>query len=555
MPAMITISALSLMAALAQAAPCESLSTLSLPNTTVTSAALVPAGPYTAPAPGGPPGGPVVAPAGGGRGDGAAPAGRGGGRGDGAAPAGRGGGRGDGAAPAGRGGGRGGAPAAAAGPMLPAHCRVAATLRPSPDSVIDIEVWMPAGDAWNGKFQAVGNGGWAGTISYAAMATAVQEGYATASTDTGHKGGNALFAIDHPEKLTDFAYRAVHEMTVQAKAIITTFYDRGPRLSYWNGCSTGGRQGLMAAQRYPEDFDAILAGAPANYQTHLHAWDLAVSTPVLKDPAAAVPAAKLEMVTRAVINACDARDGVTDGLLNDPTKCTFDVASLQCKGGDAESCLTAPQVAAMKRVYEPVRTKSEQVVFPGKVPGAESGFGAYVGGQNAPAISVGSFQVAYNDPKWDWKTFDLERDLPLVDQKVGAIVNAVDADLRKFKARGGKLLMYHGWNDTAISPGNAIDYYTSVQKRMGGKQDDFIRLFMAPGMNHCGGGPGPNQVNWMAALERWREASAAPASIDALRINNNRLEMSRPLCPYPQVAVYSGKGTTNDARNFSCKNP
>ena len=321
------------------------------------------------------------------------------------------------------------------------------------------------------------------------------------------------------------------------------------------GCSTAGRQGLMAAQRYPEDFDAILAGAPANYQTHLHAWDLAVSTPVLKDPTAAVPAAKLEMVTRAVINACDARDGVTDGLLTDPTKCTFDVASLQCKEGDAETCLTAPQVAAVKRVYEPVKTKAGQVVFPGKVPGAESGFGAYVGGQNAPAISVGSFQVAYNDAKWDPKTFDLERDLPLVDQKVGTIVNATNPDLSAFKARGGKVLMYHGWNDTAISPGNAIDYYTSVQKRMGGKQDDFIRLFMAPGMNHCGGGPGPNQVNWMAALERWREASAAPGSIEALRINNNRLEMSRPLCPYPQVAVYSGKGTTNDTRNFSCKNP
>jgi feruloyl esterase len=264
-----------------------------------------------------------------------------------------------------------------------------------------------------------------------------------------------------------------------------------------------------------------------------------------------------------VINACDAKDGVADGVLNEPTKCTFDVASLQCRAGDplaspgagAENCLTAPQVAAIKRVYEPAKTSSGQVVFPGKVPGAETGFGAYIGGQNAPPISVGSFQVAYNDAKWDWRTFDLNKDLPVVDQKVGAIVNAVNSDLSKFKARGGKLLMYHGWNDTAISPGNAIDYYTSVQKRMGGKQDDFIRLFMAPGMNHCGGGPGPNQVNWMAALERWREAGVAPDRIDAVRISNNRIEVSRPLCAYPQVAVYSGKGTTNDAGNFSCKNP
>jgi feruloyl esterase len=532
---MITVTAVALLAALAQAAPCESLRTLTLPNTTITSAQLVPAGPYLAPGPGGAPGGPVVAPAGA----------RGGGRGD----AGRGGGD-------GRGGGRGGGAAAPAREYaLPAHCKVAATLKPSADSVIDIEVWMPESAKWNGKFQAVGNGGWAGTISYGAMANAVEEGYATASTDTGHKGGNALFAIDHPEKLTDRAYRAVHEMTVQAKALVTKYYDRGPRLSYWNGCSTGGRQGLMAAQKYPEDFDAILAGAPANYQTHLHAWDLAVSTPVLKDPAAAMTPAKLEIVTKAILNACDARDGVADGVLNEPTKCTFDVASLQCRGGDADTCLTAAQVAAMKRVYEPVKTSSGQVVFPGKVPGAESGFTAYLAGQNAPPISVGSFQVAYNDAKWDWRTFDLNKDLPLVDQKVGAIVNAVNPDLSKFKARGGKLLLYHGWNDTAISPGNAIDYYTSVQKKMGGRQDDFVRLFMAPGMNHCGGGPGPNQVNWMAALERWRESGVAPDRIDAIRVNNNRVEVSRPLCPYPQVAVYNGKGTTNDAANFSCKNP
>jgi feruloyl esterase len=346
-------------------------------------------------------------------------------------------------------------------------------------------------------------------------------------------------------------------MVVQAKAMMTKYYDRGPRLSYWNGCSTGGRQGLMSAQRYPEDFDAILAGAPANYQTHLHTWDLVTSTPVLKDTAGAMTAAKLDLVNKAVLNACDARDGVADGVLNDPLKCSFDVAVLQCKAGapSTDNCLTPPQVAAMKRVYEPAKTKSGQVVFPGKAPGAEVGFNAYIGGQNAPGISVGSFQVAYNNANWDWRTFDIERDLPVVDEKVGAIVNAVNPDLSKFKARGGKLLMYHGWNDTAISPGNAIDYYTSVQKKMGGKQDDFIRLFMAPGMNHCGGGPGPNLVNWMAALERWRENGTAPDRIDAMRVGNNRIEVSRPLCVYPQVAVYNGKGTTNDAGNFSCKNP
>ena len=502
---------------LADASTCEKLASVALPGATISSARLVPAGPFVAPAQpgrGGPPAA-AVPPEGG----------RGGGRGQ-AAPA----------------------------PMLPEHCRVELVLAPSSDSHIEMEVWLPTQN-WNGKFQAVGNGGWAGVISYPAMAAALTEGYATASNDTGHKGGNALFAIDHPEKLIDFAYRAVHEMTVKSKSIISSYYGQAPRVSYWNGCSTGGRQGLMSAQKYPEDFDAIIAGAPANYQTHLHAWDLSVAVPVLKDPAAAVPASKLEMVNRAALNACDARDGVTDGLINEPRKCSFDVSTLQCKAGDAENCLTPPQVAAMKRTYGAAKTASGQMVFPGKDPGSETGWGGVLGGQQAPGVSVGSFQVAYNNAKWDPLSFDIDRDLKAADEKVGSIVNAVNPDLRAFKARGGKLLMYHGWNDTAISAGNSINYYVSVQEKMGGKQDDWVRLFMAPGMQHCGGGPGPNQANWMGVLERWRESGDAPDRIDAMRVTNNRVDMTRPLCPYPQVAQYKGVGSTNDAANFVCKAP
>jgi feruloyl esterase len=274
---------------------------------------------------------------------------------------------------------------------------------------------------------------------------------------------------------------------------------------------------------------------------------------VLNDPASAVPAAKLAMVSAAVVEACDARDGVKDGLLNEPLSCTFDVAALQCTGADAAGCLTAAQVTAVKRVYQPAKTRDGQTVFPGKAPGSETGWGGLLGGQQAPGVSVGSFQVAFNDAAWDARRFDLDRDLPAVDEKVGAIVNAVNPDLRAFKARGGKLLLYHGWNDTAISPGNAIDYYTSVQKKMGGRQDDFVRLFMAPGMQHCGGGPGPNQANWMAVIERWRESGTAPDTIAAARVANNRVEMTRPLCPYPQVAQYKGTGSTNDAANYVCK--
>jgi feruloyl esterase len=258
-----------------------------------------------------------------------------------------------------------GAPgAAAAFAMLPAFCRVTAVLNPSPDSHIEMEVWLPT-DHWNGKFQAVGNGGWAGVITYPALASALREGYATASTDTRHKGGDAAFGIGHPEKITDFAFRAVHEMTVKSKAILSDYYARTPRLSHWNGCSTGGRQGLMEAQKYPEDFDAIVAGAPANYQTHLHAWDLNVAVPSLLDPAAAVPPAKLAMLNRAVLAACDARDGVEDGLLNNPRGCQFDPATLVCQGANGDNCLTPPQLESVKRMTRPLCPYPQLVTYKG----------------------------------------------------------------------------------------------------------------------------------------------------------------------------------------------
>ena len=488
--------------ALAAPTPCANLKSVSLPNTTITMAESVPAGTFTPPAAGG------------------------------------------------GGGQRGGQPAIL---TVPAFCRVGAILRPSSDSEIGMEVWLP--ETWNGKFEFVGGGGWAGVITYPALVTALNEGYATASTDTGHKGGNASFAIDHPEKLIDFAYRAVHESTVKAKAILTAFYDRGPRLSYWNGCSTGGRQGLMEAQRYPDDFDAIIAGAPANYQTHLHAWDLNVAVPALKDPSSTVSAAKLGALNKAVIGACDAKDGVKDSLLNEPRTCKFDPVTLLCKGGDSENCLTPAQLESVKRMYAPAKTKAGDIVFPGKEPGSETGWNAISGGQAPQGVSLGSFQVAYNEQNWDWRGYDLDRDLKVVDERVGTIVNAINPDLSAFKARGGKLIMYHGWIDTAISPGNSINYFNSVLAKMGPKQDNWIRLFMIPGMGHCQGGPGPNQVNYLGALERWRESGVAPDHLEAFHVTNNRVDMARPLCPYPQVAQHKGIGSTNDAANFVCKAP
>jgi feruloyl esterase len=481
---------------------CESLSSLTLPNTSVTLAEMVPAGGFTLPGTG---------------------------------------------------------PAAPQFSQLPAFCRVAATLTPSSDSDIKIEVWLPT-LAWNGKFQAVGNGGWAGTISYGALVSALQEGYATASTDTGHTGGTASFAIGHPEKLIDFAYRAVHEMTVKSKAIVAAFYDRAPRFSYWMGCSTGGRQALMEAQRYPEDFDGIIAGAPANNQTHLCAWRMAVEARILQEPASVVPQATLALVNRAVLAACDALDGVTDGLLTDPRQCHFDPARLLCRGAGGDDCLTAPQVEAVKMGYAPARRKTGELIYPGLVPGGETGWAMLTGANPEPGgIDVGMFRyVAHEDPAWDWRTFDLDRDTSLIDKKAG-FIDAVNPDLSAFRARGGKLLIYHGWNDGgsggAISPQNSINYYSSVLERMGSQQQDWLRLFMVPGMAHCGGGVGPNQVNWIAALERWRESGIAPNQLIASRVSDNRVNMTRPICSYPQVAQYNGVGSTNDAANFTCKVP
>jgi feruloyl esterase len=454
-----------------------------------------------------------------------------------------------------------GASPAAVGPVLPAFCRVAATLKPSLDSDIKIEVWLPADGGWNRNYLAVGGGGWVGSINYGAMATAVQEGYATSSTDTGHIGGTADFAVGHPEKVIDFAYRAVHEMTVKAKAIIAAHYGRGgPRLSYWTGCSTGGRQGLLEAQRYPADFDGIIAGAPANNQIQLSAWRFALETAALKDPARVVPLAKAGLLNRAVLAACDTLDGVKDGFLSDPQRCHFDPSTLLCRGVGDGDCLTAPQLESIKQAYAPANKETGERIYPGLVHGSEAGWALLAAPRPEPnVIDLGMFRlVAHQDPAWDWRLFDLDRDLMLAEQKAGSIT-AVNPDLSAFKARGGKLLIYHGWNDGgsggAISPLNTLDYFSSVAAKMGQKQDDWLRLFMVPGMAHCGGGPGPNQFNAMAALERWRDAGVAPDQITAYHVENNRVTMTRPLCPYPQVAAYKGTGSTNDAANFACKAP
>ena len=372
-----------------------------------------------------------------------------------------------------------------------------------------------------------------------------------ASTDTGHEGGNGMFALGHPEKIVDFAWRAVHETVVKSKALIAAFYGGNPKYSYWNGCSTGGRQALVEVTKFPNDFDGVIAGAPANPHIHLHAAGIERSVELMKNPQGILSQSKVETLHKAVLAACDALDGVKDGLIGDPHKCHFDPASLLCKGEDSDACLTAAQVETVKIVYADVKTKKGEVIWPGYEPGGEMQYGSLRIVPTQAGMAWDSIRIlGHQDANYDIKQFDLDRDLELSD-KSG--IDARTFDLSPFKSHGGKLLMYHGWADPGIPPGNTVNFYNGVLAKMGKNQSDWVRLFMVPGMEHCSGGPGTDQFNKMAVLERWREEGAAPKEIVAAHVTNGQVSMTRPLCPYPQVAVYKGTGSTNDAGNFSCK--
>jgi Tannase and feruloyl esterase len=460
---------------------------------------------------------------------------------------------------------------------LPAFCRIAGVISPTTDSEIKFEVWMPAAN-WNGKFQGIGNGGFAGSISYDGLAGALARGYASASTDTGHGGRDASWALGHPEKLADYGYRAIHEMTEKAKLVVKAFYGNGPRRSYFASCSNGGRQALMEAQRYPADYDGIIAGAPANAFTQIltgFAWNMQL----LSDQASYFTSKKLKAIEAAVLAACDARDGVSDGVLDDPTKCSFDPAVLMCKGPETDECLTEKQIAALKKIYAGPRNARGQQIIPGFTPGGETGPGGWTGWITgaAPAGSAQYFfstqafkYMVYADPNWDLKSFDLERDGKLADEKLGPFLNATNPDLKAFSSRGGKLILYHGWNDAALPPMNTINYVNSVVAKLGQRQaESFMRLYMAPGVQHCASGPGPDSFGQMVtraqsdpqqdltlALERWVEDGVAPEHvIAAKRQGPNQASpalRTRPLCPYPKVARYKGTGSTDDAANFTC---
>lgn len=464
---------------------------------------------------------------------------------------------------------------------VPAFCRASGVIKPTADSDIKFEVWMPT-QRWNGKFVGVGNGGFAGSINYRDLATALRAGFAAASTDTGHQapGIKADWALGHPEKIVDFGYRAIHLTNVIGKTIVQDFYGRAPHRSYFSGCSNGGREALMEAQRFPDDYDGILAGAPANYWTHLTTeamWDVQAT---LNDPASYIPASKIPAISAAVLAACDAQDGVKDGILNDPRQCHFQPETLLCSGPDTDACLSQPQIAALKKFYSGPVDMNGRLIFPGHVPGGElgpNGWSNWITG-SAPETSLGFLfgthffeAMVFSNSAWGFRSSDIGADAQMADHKLASILNSTDPNLHAFQARGGKLILYHGWADPAISPLNTVNYYNSVLAAMGREQTEgFVRLYMVPGMQHCAGGPGPDSFgalpapnadptqSMFASLERWAEDGVVPQALIATKYAQppgaaRAAEMTRPLCPYPQVARYKGTGDVHEAANFVCE--
>ncbi|HQZ37678.1 MAG TPA: tannase/feruloyl esterase family alpha/beta hydrolase [Vicinamibacterales bacterium] len=438
---------------------------------------------------------------------------------------------------------------------LPAFCRVTARLTPSPDSDIRVEVWLPL-SGWNRKLQAVGNGGLGGEISYPALASALQAGYATVATDTGHVGGNADFVPGHPEKLVDFAHRAVHEMTVSAKTLVTAHYDARPARSYFSSCSTGGRQGLIEAQRYPEDFDGIVVGDPSWDQMRLYAARVALNVFMNRSPAAVIPPSKYPMIHEAALNACDAADGVKDGVLEDPSRCAVDYASLACRGGDRPDCLTNEQVDSAKAMTSPIVDRaSGALLHPGRYyPGSELGWGG-VGGPLPSGESWEGMKKIVFTPDWDYHTITLPDDVERAVRADHGLLYAGDPDLTRFFDHGGKLLMYHGWADPLVSPDTSLIMYKRINEAVGPAAPSSLVLFMVPGMNHCSGGAGTDVFDKVAAVDQWVESGNRPQSIQASHVTGGNVDRTRPLCAYPMVARYIGSGSTDDARNFRCQAP
>ena len=466
---------------------------------------------------------------------------------------------------------------------LPAFCRVTGVSRPTSDSDIRFEVWLPA-DSWNGKFVSSGEGGFAGRLNYTRLGLDggldewLRRGYATASTDTGHRSTDDNWAVGHPEQVIDYAYRSKHLVTVAAKGLIAAYYGRPATHAYFNSCSNGGRQGLMEVQRYPRDYDGVVVGAPWNYQSRSNAgfvWD----AQTLGASGAAIPSSKLPAIQAAAVAACDATDGLVDGLIEQPDKCSFAPEILQCTTADSDDCLTEAQIASLGRLYSgPKNPRTGAAIFPGWAVGSERGWARWVDADGVTNLGHSYFSnLVFEDPDWDYRTFDFEEDLTFAESRVGSLADAIDTDLSAAKRQGVKIIQYHGWNDQTLQPAYSPGYYDLVTAEMGGlaETQDFYRLFMVPGMAHCYRGPGANSFGGVGqqippqrdalhdvqlALEKWVETGVAPDRLVATKYvdddaDTTTVEFTRTLCPYPSVARYSQSGDPGEAENFVCTNP
>jgi hypothetical protein len=456
----------------------------------------------------------------------------------------------------------------------PQHCRVTGTISPE----VAFEINLP--DRWNRRFYMIGNGGFAGDAldspTNPDRTAALTNGFVMARTNTGHdarKEPSGSFILSNPQKAIDYAYRAVHVTAETAKAIATDYYAQPITFSYWSSCSNGGRQGLLEAQRFPDDFDGIVANAPWVDQTGFTIGAIWNQKALSEAP---VSPEKLTLVAAKVMAKCDEVDGLKDGLIDDPRKCSFDPARdvPACAAGtDAADCLTAAQAAAVKKIYSgPV--SNGKPFFPGFMVGSEaintlpngvtaSGWmGAIVPAQ--PNTKPADFNLAEGvmrylildppQPEYDSMKFDYDRDTKRV-ERWSKLADAKDPDLSKFRKSGGKLIMTYGWADQILQPLMGVNYYQAVVAKNGKDTTDFARLFMVPGMAHCAGGVGPDRNDAVTAVIDWVEKGKAPDQLIASKVSNGQVVRTRPLCPYPQVAGYKGQGSIDEADNFSCVAP
>lgn len=464
---------------------------------------------------------------------------------------------------------------------VPAFCQVHGVIKPSSVSAIHFEVWMPD-TGWNGVLDVPGNGGLAGTISTGPMGAAVKNGYAAASTDTGHTSQEPRDWLEDNDRLIDYSYRGLHLTVENAKAIIKAFYAHKAKASYFVGCSYGGKQALTEAQRFPADFDGIVAGDAANWWTHQmlsEVWDGAATS----SPETNLSAEKLQLVQDAALASCDAHDGAADGLIFDPQHCHFDPKKLLCNvGSDPAKCLTPSQITAIEKIYTgPVNPRTGKKLYAGMYPGNEIGWGR-AGGQmvinrdKSSGVSSNDFfrYALFHNPDWQFRTLDFDRDAQAVDEKLAGIMNATDANLEEFRKLGHKLIYYHGTADPLIPAQNGIDYYESVVKAQKGleKTQQFYRVFLVPGLYHCSGGPGPTgfgtstppskvdaEHDILTATRHWVEDGVGPQKIIGTHYVDNTpakgIAFERPLCMYPAIAKYKGSGDMKDAANFVCAKP